>query len=99
MRKLAILLSVFIIFSCEDKDDSDDCSSLMTKADELANTFETKSDNDTATKADCDAAVAAMEAAVDCLPAGPEKTETMQMLPVMKAMCSLMSETNTSRSY
>ena len=71
----------------------------MAKADELANTFETKSDNDTATKADCDAAVAAMEAAVDCLPPGPEKTETMQMLPVIKAMCSLMSETNTSRSY
>ena len=99
MRKLVILLSVFIIFSCEDKDDSNDCDSLMAKADELANTFETKSDNDTATKADCDAAVAAMEAAVDCLPPGPEKTETMQMLPVIKAMCSLMSETNTSRSY
>ena len=99
MRKLAILLSVFIIFSCEDKDDSNDCDSLMAKADELANTFETKSDNDTATKADCDAAVAAMEAAVDCLPAGAEKTETVQMLTLLKAMCSVMSEVNTSPSY
>ena len=99
MRKLAILLSVFIIFSCEDKDDSNDCDSLMAKADELANTFETKSDNDTATKADCDAAVAAMKAAVDCLPAGPEKVETVQMLSVMEAICNLMSEVNTSPSY
>ena len=99
MRKLAILLSVFIIFSCEDKDDSNDCDSLMAKADELANTFETKSDNDTATKADCDAAVAAMQAAVDCLPAGPEKVETVQMLSVMEAICNLMSEVNTSPSY
>ena len=99
MRKLAILLSVFFIFSCEDKDDSNDCDSLMAKADELANTFETKSDNDTATKADCDAAVAAMQAAVDCLPAGPEKVETVQMLSVMEAICNLMSEVNTSPSY
>ena len=100
MKKLAILLSLLIVFACEDKDDdAPDCASLMTKAEELSDAFETKVDNDTATKADCDAAVAAMEAAVDCLPAGPEKTETMQMLPVMKAMCSLMSETNTSRSY
>ena len=76
MKKLAILLSLLIVFSCEDKDgDKDDCSSLMAKADEAMNTFETKEDNDTATKADCDAAVAAMKAAVDCLPAGPEKTE------------------------
>ena len=100
MKKLAILLSLLIVFACEDKDDdAPDCASLMTKAEELSDAFETKVDNDTATKADCDAAVAAMEAAVDCLPPGPEKTETMQMLPVIKAMCSLMSETNTSRSY
>ena len=100
MKKLAILLSLLIVFACEDKDsDEPDCSSLMAKAEEAMNTFEDKDDNDTATKADCDAAVAAMEAAVDCLPPGAEKTETMQMLPVLKAMCSLMSETNTSRSY
>ena len=100
MKKLAILLSLLIVFACEDKDsDEPDCSSLMAKAEEAMNTFEDKDDNDTATKADCDAAVAAMEAAVDCLPPGPEKTETMQMLPVIKAMCSLMSETNTSPSY
>ena len=92
MKKLAILLSLLIVFSCEDKDgDKDDCSSLMAKADEAMNTFETKEDNDTVTKADCDAAVEAMEAAVDCLPAGPDKTELLQMLPTAKALCSLMS--------
>ena len=100
MKKLAILLSLLIVFACEDKDsDEPDCSSLMAKAEEAMNTFEDKDDNDTATKADCDAAVAAMEAAVDCLPAGAEKTETVQMLTLLKAMCSVMSEVNTSPSY
>ena len=99
MKKLAILLSLLIVFSCEDKDDGDDCASLMAKADEAMNTFETKEDNDTATKADCDAAVAAMKAAVDCLPAGPEKTETVTMLSLMEQMCSAWSEVNTSPSY
>ena len=100
MKKLAILLSLLIVFACEDKDsDEPDCSSLMAKAEEAMNTFEDKDDNDTATKADCDAAVAAMQAAVDCLPAGPEKVETVQMLSVMEAMCNLMSEVNTSPSY
>ncbi len=92
MKKLAILLSLLIVFACEDKDDdAPDCASLMTKAEELSDAFETKVDNDTATKADCDAAVAAMEAAVDCLPAGPDKTELLQMLPVAKASCNLLS--------
>ena len=99
MKKLAILLSLLIVFACEDKDDGDDCASLMAKADEAMNTFETKEDNDTATKADCDAAVAAMKAAVDCLPAGPEKTETVTMLSLMEQMCSAWSEVNTSPSY
>ena len=92
MKKLAIILSLLIVFACEDKDDdAPDCASLMTKAEELSDAFETKVDNDTATKADCDAAVAAMEAAVDCLPAGPDKTELLQMLPVAKASCNLLS--------
>ena len=92
MKKLAILFSLLIFFACEDKDDdAPDCASLMTKAEELSDAFETKVDNDTATKADCDAAVAAMEAAVDCLPAGPDKTELLQMLPVAKASCNLLS--------
>ena len=92
MKKLAILFSLLIVFACEDKDDdAPDCASLMTKAEELSDAFETKVDNDTATKADCDAAVAAMEAAVDCLPAGPDKTELLQMLPVAKASCNLLS--------
>jgi len=92
VKKLAILLSLLIVFACEDKDDdAPDCASLMTKAEELSDAFETKVDNDTATKADCDAAVAAMEAAVDCLPAGPDKTELLQMLPVAKASCNLLS--------
>ena len=92
MKKLTILLSLLIVFACEDKDDdAPDCASLMTKAEELSDAFETKVDNDTATKADCDAAVAAMEAAVDCLPAGPDKTELLQMLPVAKASCNLLS--------
>ena len=100
MKKLAILFSLLIVFACEDKDsDEPDCSSLMAKAEEAMNTFETKDDNDTATKADCDAAVAAMQAAVDCLPPGAEKTETVTMLSVMESMCSLMSEVNTSPSY
>ena len=99
MKKLAILLSLLIVFACEDKDDGDDCASLMAKADEAMNTFETKEDNDTATKADCDAAVAAMKAAVDCLPAGSEKTETVTMLSLMEQMCSAWSEVNTSPSY
>ena len=99
MKKLAILLSLLIVFSCEDKDDGDDCASLMAKANELMDAYETKVDNDTATKADCDAAVAAMKAAVDCLPAGAEKAETVQMLSVMEAICNLMSEVNTSPSY
>ena len=100
MKKLAILLSLLIVFSCEDKDgDKDDCSSLMAKADEAMNTLETKKENITATKADCDAAVAAMKAAVDCLPAGPEKTETVTMLSLMEQMCSAWSEVNTSSSY
>ena len=101
MKKLAILLSLLIVFACEDKDDdsSPDCTSLMTKMEQLSDTFETKADNGTATKADCDAVVAALEAALDCLPAGPDKTEMLQALPMMKASCSLMSEVNTSPSY
>ena len=100
MKKLSILLSLLIVFSCEDKDSDDpDCSSLMAKAEEAMNAFEAKDDNDTATKADCDAAVAAMKAAVDCLPAGPEKTETVTMLSLMEQMCSAGSEVNTSPSY
>ena len=92
VKKLAILLSLLIVFACEDKDaDGPDCASLMTKAEQLSDTFETKTDNGTATKADCDAAVEAMEAAVDCLPAGPDKTELLQMLPVAKASCNLLS--------
>ena len=92
MKKLAILLSLLIVFACEDKDDdAPDCASLMTKAEELSDAFETKVDNDTATKADCDAVVAALEAALDCLPAGPDKTELLQMLPVAKASCNLLS--------
>ena len=92
MKKLAILFSLLIVFACEDKDsDEPDCSSLMAKAEDAMDAFETKDDNDTATKADCDAAVAAMEAAVDCLPAGPDKTELLQMLPVAKASCNLLS--------
>ena len=99
MKKLAILLSLLIVFACEDKDDGDDCASLMAKANELMDAYETKVDNDTATKADCDAAVTALEAAVDCLPAGPDKTEMVQTLPIMKTLCNLMSEVNTSPSY
>ena len=93
-KSIGILILCFMFIACEEAEEAKkeaDCAAALITLTTVTDSFNTKFDNGTATKAECDDLIIKAQAYSDCLPEGEDKTEMLAMIAQISSVCAILS--------
>ena len=95
MRKLILIpVFMFLTLACEDeKEDASNaanCATVLAEMLSVAETFNAALESSTATRSQCEEYVTKAKAYANCLPAGEEKTETLDAVSEVESICPIL---------